>query len=82
MLLDPFGIGGTWTPSVDDLEVALDIEMAISMAPGLSELIVYQQRGSFPDDILNRIATDNAAKQISCSWDLDFNPTLDQIFQE
>ena len=53
-------------------EVALDIEMAISMATNLSKVIVYE--GPNPtsnSDIVNllgRMATDNLAKQISCSW--------------
>ena len=41
-------------------EVSLDIEMAMSMAPGLSKIVVYE--GDLPDSILNRIATDNSAK--------------------
>jgi len=58
----PSGYGG-------EVEVSLDIEMAISMAPGLSSVIVYMAGpyGSF-HDILNRMATDNLAKQLSCSW--------------
>jgi uncharacterized repeat protein (TIGR03803 family) len=63
-------------------EAALDIEMAIAMAPGLSKVIVYE--GAYPwDDIFNRIATDNAASQISSSW--YFYPagaTLNQILQQ
>src|SRR6266567_452607 len=68
------------TPDSSNFEVALDIEMAISMAPGLSQVIVYE--GSVYNDILNRIATDNAAKQISSSWTLSFDSTTDQIFQQ
>jgi len=37
------------------------------MAPGLSKVIVYE--GYFLNSVLNRIATDNLAKQISMSWD-------------
>jgi hypothetical protein len=47
-------------------EVSLDIEMAISMAPGLSEVIVYE--GTDPVSILDRMITDNLAKQLSSSW--------------
>jgi uncharacterized repeat protein (TIGR01451 family) len=67
-------------------EVSLDIEMVISMAPGVSEVIVYE--GSLlnfiPEDILNRMATDNAAKSLSSSWGWTGgpNPVIDQIFQE
>jgi hypothetical protein len=54
-------------------EVALDIEMAISMAPGLSRVMVYEgplsSTGAY--DTLNRMATDNLAKQLSSSWVLE-----------
>ena len=46
-----------------NIEVALDIDMAISMAPGLSQVIVYE--GTNPNDVLNRIATDRLARQAS-----------------
>jgi subtilase family serine protease len=65
----------------DDGEAVLDIEMAISMAPGLSQLLVYE--GSNATDILNRMATDNIAKQLSCSFGwLPPDPNQEQIFQE
>ncbi|HWY88295.1 MAG TPA: protease pro-enzyme activation domain-containing protein, partial [Gemmataceae bacterium] len=54
------------------LEVSLDIEMMISMAPGLTRLIVYE--GASPYDVFNRIVTDNSAKQISCSWSFRSGP--------
>jgi hypothetical protein len=47
-------------------EVTLDIDMAIAMAPGLAEVIVYQ--GSDELSILDSMATENVAKQLSCSW--------------
>ena len=66
----------------NNIEVALDIDMAISMAPGLSRVIVYE--GNTGDDIYNRMATDNLAKQLSSSW--TFGSTMDatreQIFQQ
>lgn len=73
-------------------EVALDIEMAISMAPGLSAVYVYEesypQSGNNDQDadnaniLLNQIATDNYARQISCSWVTPLNATSDNIFQQ
>jgi len=71
-------------------EVSLDIEMAISMAPGLSRVIVYEgpstdTTDSDAIDTLNRIATDDLAKQVSCSWQLQeaFGTTnFDQIYQQ
>src|ERR1035437_6571037 len=62
-------------PGRDNIEVTLDIAMALSMAPGLSKVIVYEApSGSNPSDILNRMATDTnslgqpAARQLSSSW--------------
>ncbi len=36
------------------------------MAPGLNQCIVYV--GSTDQSMLNRMATDNTAKSLSCSW--------------
>jgi len=68
----------------DNSEVCLDIEVAIAMAPGLSKIIVYEAPNFSPwEDILSRMANDNAAKQLSCSW--GGGPpsgTAEQIFQQ
>ena len=58
--------GGTPGTGNND-EVALDIEMAIDIAPKLSRVIVYESK-SVSSSLLNRIATDNLAKQVSSSW--------------
>lgn len=88
---------GYWDYGV---EVAADIEMAISMAPGLSSVLVYE--GPTPqdvpplgtnyiqdstttaqiNDVLNRMATDDLAKQLSCSYGFDINLSTVQIFQQ
>lgn len=62
--------GGVPTPGSGNSEVCLDIEMVISMAPAVSKIIVYEgPNGSTPwSTILSRIANDNLARQISCSW--------------
>ena len=74
ILLDGFdGSAG----SAND-EVALDIDMAVCMAPGLSSVIVYE--GQLTDSILNRMATDNLAKQLSASWSYPIDATSDQDF--
>lgn len=53
------------TSSCDDSEETLDIVQAIGMAPGLSQVRLYI---GFSDvDILNSMATENIAKQISIS---------------
>ena len=52
--------GGVSTPGSGNGEVSLDIEMAISMAPGLSGIYVYEAPNPSPwDDLLNRMANDN-----------------------
>jgi subtilase family serine protease len=65
----------------DDSEQALDIEMAISMAPGLSQVVVYV--GSSDVSIFSKMAADNTSKQLSCSWGwTDDESSLDPIFKE
>jgi subtilase family serine protease len=64
-------------------EVALDIEMAVSMAPGLSQVLVYEeQNGSNVVDLLDRMVTDNLAKQISSSWLIGDNPSFDTAYKQ
>lgn len=71
------------TNSCDDSEQALDIEMAISMAPGLKGVIVYVGPSNSEVAIFNKMATDNIAKQVSCSWGwADDETTLDPVFLE
>ena len=79
VLLDGYGGG----QGANNSEVALDIEMAISMAPGLDRVIVYE--GVYPNDILNQMANDNIAKQLSSSWTWSGYsnvPTMQQIFSQ
>ncbi len=54
-------------------EVSLDIELIIALAPGLAKVMVYE--GSNPYSVFNQIATDNTAKQISCSWAFSKGPS-------
>jgi uncharacterized repeat protein (TIGR01451 family) len=78
--------GATAGPGANNAEVALDIEMAVSMAPGLSEVIVYEgpngNNVAQPNAILNCMATNDAAEQLSCSWGFGINSTTEQIFQQ
>ncbi len=66
----------------DDSEQALDIEYAISMAPGLAQVQVYV--GYNAEDVLNRQASDNSSAQLSTSWGWSAKeyPTDDPIFRE
>jgi uncharacterized repeat protein (TIGR01451 family) len=65
-------INGTTTPPPGSgaIEVSLDIEMAISMAPGLSKIYVYEATNGATawSSILSKMANDNLSKQLSCSW--------------
>ncbi len=62
--------GGVATPGSGNSEVCLDIEMVMAMAPGVSKIYVYEgPNGSTAwSTILSKIANDNLAKQVSCSW--------------
>jgi len=62
--------GGVSVPGGGNGEVCLDIEMVLSMAPAVSKIYVYEApNGSTSwSTMLSRIANDNLAKQISCSW--------------
>lgn len=64
VLLD--GADGTPALTGDDGEQVMDIAQAISMAPGLDQVRVYI--GAIPIDVLNAIASDGVAKQVSISW--------------
>ena len=56
--------------SYGNIEVTLDIEMMNALAPGASQLIVYQgpntDQGAI--DTYQRIASDDLAQQVSTSW--------------
>jgi uncharacterized repeat protein (TIGR01451 family) len=68
--------GGVSTPGSDNGEVCLDIEMVMSMAPGVAGIYVYEAPNNTTlwVDILNRMATDTDSlgnplcNQLSCSW--------------
>jgi subtilase family serine protease len=76
--------GGVSRPHSGNGEVALDIQMAIAMAPGLSSVAVYITPQSAPwADVLSRMADDNLARQLSCSWGGGPPDAIcEQIFQQ
>jgi subtilase family serine protease len=77
VLLDGFN----GAPGNGNVEVTLDIMMAAYMAPGASRIIVYE--GSNWNDVLNRMATDDLANQLSSSWGYSpTNATTEQIFKQ
>lgn len=67
--------------SCNDGEQSLDMEQAISMAPGLSSLRFYVGKSNV--SVFNQMAADNISKSISCSWGwADNESSLDPIFEE
>jgi uncharacterized repeat protein (TIGR01451 family) len=76
--------GGVSTPGSGNGEVCLDIEMVISMAPGVSRIYIYEAPNPSPwVDLLSRMANDNLSKQLSCSWGGGgVNATAEQIFKQ
>ena len=80
--------GGVSTPGSGNGEVCLDIEMVMSMAPGISKIYVYEgpNGGTSWPTILSQIANDNLAKQVSCSWGATSagapDPTSESIFKQ
>ncbi len=61
--------GGVDVPDFGNAEVCLDIEMCMSMAPGLSRIYVYEAPNPSPwMDLIGRMADDNLVAPISCSW--------------
>ena len=80
VLLDPSFNG---TPSSDDTEVCLDIEMAIAMATNLASVVVFEAGQSYSfDSMLASMASSNQIKQFSSSWGNSGSPDViaDQIF--
>lgn len=67
----------------NNVEVALDIEMAVAMATNLSAVVVYEeQNGGVIVDMLNRMANDNLAKQISSSWLIGDSAGYDTAYKQ
>jgi hypothetical protein len=76
ILLD--GFNGSAGPAND--EVCLDIETSISMAPGLSKVVVFE--GLYPDSILSSMAAHSEIKQLSASWGYTIDATTEQLYQQ
>ncbi len=80
--------GFTGNPGTGNSEVALDIEMALSMAPGLSSITVFETTNLTVDwlDVLDSMANDTQIKQFSSSWGYDGgtdpNTAFDEVFQK
>jgi len=76
------------TPGVNNFEVALDIEMAVSMAPGLAAVVVFESPNNVSDwlDILDSMSSSNQILQFSSSWGYTggsgINAGFDAVFQK
>jgi len=90
VLMDVDGIcsGIPATGGCDDGEEVIDIEQAISMAPNLAGLIVYESYGdnSSAINVFAQAASDNIVKSMSLSFGWggtpDTNAASEQAFQE
>ncbi len=75
--------GFTSTPNQTDTngvaECSLDIEMVISMAPGLAR--VYAFEGNVSDHILGAMVTNTQIKQFSTSWGMNQDATAETLLQ-
>ena len=81
VLLDGFD----GTPGIGNDEVALDIEVAMAMAPGISKVINFSAgQNGFQNDILVSMIASNMVKQFSCSWGWGGGPntTTDNLFRQ
>ncbi|HWY21491.1 MAG TPA: protease pro-enzyme activation domain-containing protein [Candidatus Acidoferrum sp.] len=84
------GVNGVCGVGCDDGEEVIDIQQAISMAPNLSGLLVYETNGPSTDALsaYAQAASDNIAKQLSISFgwgDVPSSTTgkaYEQVFEE
>ncbi len=72
-------------PNSGNGEVALDIEMAVSMAPGLSSIVLYEAgTNGIGNDVLSAMSTNTTISQFASSWTFGLNPrtTMDTYFKK
>jgi subtilase family serine protease len=86
VLLDGYNGVPTTGANSGNPEVSLDIEMAMAMAPGLAEIVVFESNPNnvIPNDVLNTmLASSNTVKNLSSSWGWSGGPsiTTDNIFK-
>jgi subtilase family serine protease len=83
-LLNKYSDGMTATPDANDPigigECSLDIEMAISMAPGLTAVYVFE--GNVTDHIFKNIVANPQIFQISSSWALTYDLMAEGYLQQ
>ena len=85
VLLDGFSGTPTTGSGSGNPEVSLDIEMTMSMAPGLSQIILFEGNPNdfIPNDVLNAMANESTVKNLSSSWGWSGGPSAstDNIFK-
>jgi hypothetical protein len=86
VLLDGFNGVPTTGANSGNPEVSLDIEMAMSIAPGLAGIVVFEGNPNnfIPNDILDAmLASSNTVNNLSSSWGWSGGPstTTDTIFK-
>ena len=79
--------GAPATSGEANYEANVDIDMAVSMAPGLTKVVIFDggsNEAGVWNDILNCMATNTQIKQLSSSWWVSeaTHATSDQIFKE
>jgi len=76
--------GGVSNPGSGSSEVSLDIEMVISMAPGISRVYVFEAPNPSPwVDLLNAMVAYTNILQFSCSWGGGgVNASAENIFKQ
>jgi subtilase family serine protease len=79
VLLAGFDGNPTTGPDSGNGEVALDIEMASSMAPGLAGIVLYEAGpNGTGNDVLASMSANPDIKQFSCSWGFGALSSADQ----
>ena len=78
-LVNPLGLSVNHGDTNGVAECSLDIEMAISIAPGLAGVYVFE--GSSADQILGSMVTYTGIKQFSTSWGLGEDATAEGYLQ-
>jgi subtilase family serine protease len=84
VLLDGYDGTPSTGPDGNESEVELDIEMAMAIAPGLSNIVSFEAgENGFPNDILTAMFDNSNILNLSCCWGWNGGPsnTTDTIFE-
>lgn len=84
VVVTPIMIDGfNGVPGANSDEVTLDIELAMSLAPGAAQVLVYESPNTDSGtlDAYAQMAEDNTANVLSTSWGLDEPDTTSSVLQ-